>query len=299
VKKKKYIPSLGKKELERVTWDSIDAIAVTVGPGLISSLLIGVNAATTIARIKNKPLIPVNHIAGHLYSTFLERNTGEFQFPILTLTVSGGHNDLVLFTDHFDFEQIGSTRDDAAGEAFDKVARMLGLGYPGGPVIAKAAIDGNNNTFDFPRAMMNEDHFDFSFSGLKSAVLREIEKNVGAQNFVSLRFSSHSQLISDLAASFQEAVIDVLATKLLRAAKKYHVKEVHLVGGVSANIELRDRIKRETNNLSIQFRHPAKMEYCTDNAAMIGAAAYFQFQKNPEKYQMFHMPKVNVNASLF
>jgi len=256
-------------------WDDIDALAITKGPGLVSSLIIGTETASVISYVKNKPLIPVQHIVGHLYSNWLGIED-EIQFPVLILTVSGGHNELVLMRDHFDFEVLGETRDDASGEAFDKVARMLGLGYPGGPAISKLAESGDKTRFPLPRVMLEKDSLDFSFSGLKTAVLTLIKKNEG---------NIDEQFKADMAASFQEAVIEVLGDKLFRAFKKYpEIKELHLAGGVSANTRLREYIKENLPEGAV-FRHPQSIRYCTDNAAMIACAAYFQYQKDPSKYK--------------
>ncbi|KKP38191.1 tRNA (adenosine(37)-N6)-threonylcarbamoyltransferase complex transferase subunit TsaD [Candidatus Peregrinibacteria bacterium RIFOXYA2_FULL_33_7] len=259
------------------TLNDIDAIAVTSHPGLISSLLIGTNTASTLALLNNKILIPVNHIHGHIYSNWLSvENPRKIKFPILILTVSGGHNEIIYMKDHHEFEIIGETRDDAAGEAFDKVARMLGLGYPGGPEIAKAAKSGNPKKIKFPIANLGKNSFDFSFSGLKTAVLYEIKQKDKTQ-----------QYICDIASCFQEAVTEALSQKLILAAQKYKVEEIHLAGGVSANIELREKIIRKIQELDSKstFRHPEHISYCTDNAAMIASAAYFQYKKNPEKYK--------------
>ena len=243
----------------------IDKIAVTVKPGLIASLLVGINSAQTIAYIHQKPLVEVDHIIGHVYANFLERETPP-QFPLLVLTVSGGHNELMLMRGHHDFEKIGQTLDDAAGEAFDKVARLLGLGYPGGPVISKLAENGNPQAFSFPRPMLDgENKFNFSFSGLKSAVRREVENLEGVND----------QTTADLCASFQQAVIETLVDKLALAAQQHDIKEVHLAGGVSANRLLRE-MAREKLPDSLPLFWPVEQIFCTDNAAMIAAAAHFQ-----------------------
>lgn len=214
---------------------NIDAVAVTVKPGLVASLLVGINTAQTLAYIHQKPLIEVDHIAGHIYANFLERETPP-QFPLLVLTVSGGHNELMLMRGHHDFVKLGETLDDAAGEAFDKVARLLGLGYPGGPIISKLAQNGNQQAFTFPRPMLDGDNkLNFSFSGLKSAVRREVE---------NLK-ESNDQVIADLCASFQQAVIETLVDKLVLAAQQYEVKEVHLAGGVSSNRLLRQMAREK------------------------------------------------------
>lgn len=255
-------------------WEDIEAIAITRGPGLISSLIIGTETANVISYVKNKPLIPVQHIVGHVYSNWLEVED-EIEFPVVVLTVSGGHNELILMKDHHELEVLGETRDDAAGEAFDKVARLLGLGYPGGPAISKIAEVGDAARFKFPVILLGKDSLDFSFSGLKTAVLTEVKKHEPQMT---------EQLKADLAASFQEAVVKTLAIKLRMAQEKFPgVKEAHLAGGVSANKRLREIMIKEIPK-NIKLRYPKSLVYCTDNAAMIASAAYFQYQKNPAKY---------------
>lgn len=245
-------------------WKDIDAVAVTTSPGLIASLLVGVNTAQALAYIHEKPLIEVNHISGHVYANFLERETPP-QFPLLVLTVSGGHNELMLMKEHHDFVKLGETLDDAAGEAFDKVARLLGLGYPGGPIISKLAENGNPEAFKFPRPMLDGDNrLNFSFSGLKSAVRREVENLSKADD----------QTVADLAASFQMAVIETLVDKLALAASKHDVKEIHLAGGVSANRLLR-KMAEERLPDKLPVFWPVEQIFCTDNAAMIAGAAYY------------------------
>jgi len=266
-------------------YEDIDAIAVTQGPGLLSSLVIGVSAATTIAGVLNKPLIPVNHIAGHIYANWLgEKEDDRIKFPVVILTVSGGHNELVLMKKHANYRLIGETLDDAAGEAFDKVARLLGLGYPGGPQVARAALNGNTRRYILPQARLGKDSFDFSFSGLKTAVLNLVKKEHAAAGALSEEF------ISDCAASFQEAVCGVLTDKLLRAAEEFRAAEVHLAGGVSANKRLREMAEEKVSGRyfldhngkkirltsSFRLRFAQDFSFCTDNAAMIAAAAYFE-----------------------
>lgn len=281
-------------------WDDIEAVAITRGPGLISSLIIGTETASVISYVKNKPLIPVQHIVGHVYSNWLG-DEEEPQFPILILTVSGGHNELILMEDHHKFEVLGETRDDAAGEAFDKVARILGLGYPGGPAISKLALQGDESRFKLPKAFLEKGSLDFSFSGLKTAVLNEVKKNAG-------KIDSGASLVdeqfkADLAASFQEAVVEVLSEKLFMAAARIpKLKEIHLAGGVSANKRLREVIREKleifnrksglkkslnvsAEKLPIIFRHPKSFSYCTDNAAMIAAAGYYLYKKSPRKFK--------------
>jgi len=264
-------------------WDDIDAVAVTRGPGLISSLIIGTETANVISYLKNKPLIPVQHITGHIYSNWLGTDD-EIEFPILILTVSGGHNELILMKGHHEFEVLGETLDDAAGEAFDKVARILGLGYPGGPIISKVAEDGDVAAFKLPRSYLEKDSLDFSFSGLKTAVLNEVKSYIAREDIKS-EGEIEEKFKKDLAASFQEAVCDVLSDKLLMAVEKYpEIKEIHLAGGVSANIRLREMIKAKKST-NMRFRHPKSIVYCTDNAAMIASSAYFLYKKYPSKFK--------------
>lgn len=236
----------------------IDAIAVTIGPGLIGSLLVGIETAKTLAYVWKKPIIPVNHLQAHLYANWLENKKP--QFPTIGLVVSGGHTDLVLMKDHGKLKWLGGTRDDAAGECFDKTARLLGLGYPGGPAIEKTAQKGNPQAFDLPRPMIKQKNFDFSFAGLKTAVLR-----VTKEQKTKIKKE-------DLAASIQQAIIDVLVEKTVRAAEKYKVKSVLLAGGVAANRKLREKMKLEIN----LFVPPPKL--CTDNATYVASCAYFNYQ---------------------
>jgi N6-L-threonylcarbamoyladenine synthase len=246
-------------------WDEIDAITVTEGPGLVGALLVGVNAAKALAFAKQKPLIGVHHIAGHIYANRLEK---EFEFPLLALIVSGGHTELVLMKDHGIYELIGETRDDAAGEAYDKVARMLKLPYPGGPQIDRLAAEGTEN-IDFPRAWLEEESFDFSFSGLKSAVINKMH-NADQRG--------EKLAPADIAASFQASVIEVLTAKTLKAAKQYEVKQVIVAGGVAANKGLRNELKQQFLNMEIPLHFPA-LNLCTDNAAMIAAAGTILYEQ--------------------
>ncbi len=239
-------------------FDDLDCIAVTQGPGLVGSLLVGLNFAKGLALARNKPLLGINHIEGHIYSLWLSEPHDEIAFPLLNLVVSGGHTELILMTDHLQYQQLGGALDDAAGEAFDKVGRLLGLPYPGGPAIDKASEGGNAQAFQFPRAVM-EEGYDFSFSGLKTAVLREVQ-----------RYDEGRLPVADLAASFQAAVVDVLVEKTMRAAREYEVRAVHLAGGVSANRTLRWSMN---TRLDVPVRYPPLI-LCTDNAAMIAAAAH-------------------------
>lgn len=248
-------------EEAEMDWDAIDAVAVTKEPGLIGSLIVGRMTAAALAFAKDKPLIEVDHIHGHLYSNWLGREDAP-EFPVLSLTVSGGHNELVLMRGHGDFELLGETLDDAAGEAFDKVARLLGLGYPGGPAIEKCALEGDDRAVNFP--VPNMEGYNFSFSGLKTAVLYYLKENESRLE--------DSQFVSDVAASFQRVAVETLVKKLMKAAEEHELKEIHLAGGVSANKALRARVQEACPN-ALQ-RHPETIRYCTDNAAMIGAAGF-------------------------
>ncbi len=253
----------------------IDLIAITHGPGLGPALLVGISFAKTIAMTHQKPLIGVNHMRGHMYSNWLNPKS-EFlnpKFPILHLVVSGGHTELVFMKDYEDFSLIGETMDDAVGEAFDKVARLLGLGYPGGPAISKIAANGNPKRFPLPRPMLHSKNFDFSYSGLKTAVLYLL------RDLREQKIEINEQTKADIAASFQEAAIDVLIQKTFRAAKELGVDSVMLSGGVSANKLLRDEFEKAANKNSLRYSRPP-MEYTTDNAVMIAVAGYFAYEKN-------------------
>ena len=242
-----------------MTMDDIDAIAVTYAPGLLGSLLVGVEFAKTMSFVYKKPLIAVNHIAGHIYANNLEK---PMQFPLLALVVSGGHTDLILMKGDYQFEHIGGTLDDAIGECYDKVARVIGLGYPGGPKVEKAALEGEH-TYDLP-VPMNDDSFNMSFSGLKSNIINLVHNEKQRGNDIRN---------NDLARSFQDVAIDQLCRKTELAIKKYDIKNMIIAGGVSANKYLRSEIKKVTDKYNVDLSVPSFV-YCTDNAAMIGAAAY-------------------------
>lgn len=258
----------------QITWNEIDAIAVTYAPGLIGSLLVGTLTARTLALTKNKPLYPIHHIRAHVYANFLLEQ--QPKFPILALIVSGGHSQLVLFFSHENYEVLGKTQDDAIGEAFDKVAKILGLPYPGGPSISKAALNGDPDKYQLPKSKL-QNPLDFSFSGLKTAVLRAVQKEVGKD----FTFPSHqlAPLLndtqrSDFAASFQRVAVETLIDKTLVAYNQHSPASVVIAGGVAANHELR---KQLSERLPIAIDYPP-MELCTDNAAMIAALAYYQSQ---------------------
>lgn len=256
----------------KTNWDNIDAIAVTQGPGLVGSLLIGVLTASTLAHLKNKPLIPINHVEAHVYANFL--NEPAPLFPLLALIVSGGHTQLALFQDHENYELLGQTQDDAAGEAFDKVAKVIGLGYPGGPSVARAAEQGSDTAFVYTKPK-TANPLDFSFSGLKTGVLRETQKLVGGD--YTMLSSQIPALLSDnqradIAASFQKTVVTILCDHLLAAYKQYRPRSVVIAGGVAANQELRRVLKLR---LPVEITY-APISLCTDNAAMIASCAFYQ-----------------------
>ena len=251
----------------KISLDQIDAVAATHGPGLVGGLLVGLSTAKALAYALNKPFIGVNHIAGHIYANFI--SNPEINTPVICLTISGGHTDLLYFENLGGYEILGRTRDDAAGEAFDKIARYLNLGYPGGPVIEKKAKEGNPEAIDFPRSFSDDNNFDFSFSGLKTAVINYVHKQKQRGNELN---------IADIAASFQQAVIDSLLNKVIKAVETYDIGSVVISGGVAANSELRKQLKSELKEKDIPLYYP-ELKLCTDNAAMIGAVAYYQYQK--------------------
>jgi len=275
-----------------VTWDDIDAMAVTYAPGLIGSLLIGVMAARTLAIIKNKPLYNIHHVEGHVYANFLLPE--EPKFPMLSLIVSGLHSQLVLFEKHGDFKLLGQTQDDAVGEAFDKVARLLGLPYPGGPKVSKAALDGNRHAFKFPKARM-QGKYDFSFSGLKTAVLRQAQALCGvthdfpSKDIPGLLTASQR---NDIAASFEHIAVETLVDKTVLAFQEYSPASVVIAGGAAANQYLRDKLK-ERLPIAIDYAAPS---LCTDNAAMIASLAYYraQIQEPCDPYTLEANPSLSM-----
>jgi len=303
----KFIVPVIKKALEdaNVKLNEIDKIAVTYGPGLIGSLLIGVETVKAISYANDIPLIPTNHLIGHIYANFIDTNQDEIEFPALSLIVSGGHTDLVLIKKHGNIQWLGGTRDDAAGECFDKCARLLGFPYPGGPKVAELAKDGNPKAFLFPRPMIGSRNFEFSFSGLKAAFLRETELHFPILRTSTDQISweqitknktfskSDEQKVHDLCASLEEAIISVLVSKTVKAAKKYKAKSILIGGGVAANQKLRDRLQSSI----IDSESPIKLfvpprNLCTDNGAMIASAAFFTGKQTPWQ-------KVNADPSLY
>ncbi len=252
-------------EEAHMTLSEIDAIAVTYGPGLVGALLVGVAEAKAIAYAANKPLVGVHHIEGHIAANYIEHP--DLEPPFMCLIVSGGHTHLVVVRDYNEFEIIGRTRDDAAGEAFDKVARSIGLGYPGGPKIDKAAKSGNPDAIVFPKAKVDGAPYDFSFSGLKSAVLNYLNH---------ARMTGEEVKPEDLAASFQKAAVEVLVDHAVKGAKAYGFKKLAMAGGVASNSALRNRMKEACEKAGITLYYPSPI-YCTDNGVMIGAAGYYEY----------------------
>lgn len=248
-----------------MTMDDIDAIGVTYGPGLVGALLVGVSEAKAIAYAKNLPLIGVHHIEGHISANYIENK--DLEPPFACLVVSGGHTHLVIVKDYGKYEIVGRTRDDAAGEAFDKVARAIGLGYPGGPKIDKVSKEGNPNAIAFPRAKVADSAYDFSFSGLKSAVLNYLN---------GCKMKNIPIVQADVAASFQKAVVDVLVEHAMHAVEEYGFKKFAIAGGVASNSALRSAMEEACKKRGVAFYHPSPI-LCTDNAAMIGAAAYYEY----------------------
>jgi N6-L-threonylcarbamoyladenine synthase len=263
-----------------ISFNQLDVVAVTRGPGLVGSLLVGINYAKCLALTLGKPLLGINHLEGHIYSLWLTQPFRDVLFPVLVLIVSGGHTELLLMKDHGVYKRLGGTLDDAAGEAFDKVGRLLDLPFPGGPHIERVARNGNVKAFDFPRAMRGE-NYDFSFSGLKTAVMREVtvHSSAAARRGHARGEEKRAQLrsdisINDVAASFQEAVSEILVEKTAQAALEFGVTEIFMAGGVSANQLLRQKMRKDTE---LPVRYPP-LNLCTDNGAMIAAAAYYRYE---------------------
>jgi len=255
-------------EKANVTHEEVDAIAVTYGPGLVGALLVGINFAKGLSYAWQKPLIGVNHIEGHICANYIENK--ELDPPFICLVASGGHTHLVYVKDYGEYEIMGKTRDDAAGEAYDKIARAIGLGYPGGPLIDKVAKTGNKEAIKFPRVIIDEHTLDFSFSGLKSAVLNYLHNSEQKNEKI---------VVEDVAASFQEAVVDVLVSKTMKAAQIKNCHTIALAGGVSSNSRLREVMQEKCLKHNYKFTKPSPI-FCTDNGAMIGSAAYYKYLKN-------------------
>lgn len=247
-----------------LTMNDIDAIGITYGPGLIGSLLVGVEAAKTLSYIYNKPLVPVHHIAGHIYANNIGK---EMEYPLIALVVSGGHTELVYMKEAYSFEKLGGTLDDAIGECYDKVARVVGIGYPGGPIIDKMAKIGTHE-YNLPLPL-NDDTYNFSFSGLKSAVINL------AHNCEQKGIELNKE---NLATSFQDVVVDIICKKTIKALQEKNVKNLVVAGGVAANSGIRENLKKECEKIGVTYRAP-ELKYCTDNATMIGAAAFFAYKK--------------------
>ncbi len=248
-----------------INFDDIDLVGVTQGPGLVGALLVGISSAKAIAYALNKPIVGVNHIEGHICANYIEHK--DLEPPFTCLIVSGGHTYLAYAKDYTEYELFGRTRDDAAGEAFDKVARALGLSYPGGPLIDKLSKEGDPNSVDFPRVYLEQDSYDFSFSGLKTAVLNYLNQ---------MKQKDENIIVKDVAASFQQAVIEVLVDKTIKLAKEKKSKKIVMAGGVAANHGLRNMMKNRGKEEEIEILYPSNI-LCTDNAAMIGSAAYFNY----------------------
>lgn len=271
-----------RKKLEDIT-----AIAVTYGPGLVGALLVGVSFAKAVSFASGIPLVGVHHIEGHISANYIENK--ELEPPFVCLVVSGGHSHLVVVRDYGEYEIIGRTRDDAAGEAFDKVARAIGLGYPGGPKIDRVSKEGNPDAIHFPRAKVADAQYDFSFSGLKSAVLNYIN---------SCQMKGEEINTEDVAASFQKAVVDVLVEHSMDAAKRYGYKKFAIAGGVASNSGLRSALEKACKENGLTFYHPSPI-YCTDNAAMIGAAGYYEYQKGVRHgYDLNAVPNLKLGETL-
>ncbi len=279
-----YIIPVIEQAMENHSMEEIDAIAVTTtGSGLFNTLLVGTETAKVLSYVWNKPLLPAHHIVGHLYSAWLTENSESPRLPALALTVSGGHTELILMEDHSEFVRLGGTRDDAAGEAYDKVARLIGFSHPGGPKIEKLALKGDPNAYNLPRPMINQNNYDYSFSGLKTAVLQLLKSFNDNQALNKFRLSERQ--LADVAASFQQAAIDSLISKVLSALEEYSVESVLLTGGVSANQSLRDNLEQKLKRFpDVKFLCPPT-HLAMDNATHIASAGFFNFERwslNPD-----------------
>lgn len=285
---KYIIPTIEKAfEVLKNPKEEIDAIAVTIGPGLIGSLLVGVETARTISYIWKKPLIAVNHLFGHIYANWIKQaKDNKIEFPVIALIISGGHTDLVLIKNHGDIKWLGGTRDDACGEAFDKTGRLLGLPYPGGPQIEKMASGVSGDIFNFPRPLIGSNDFDFSFSGLKTAVLREVERQQKDNGL-------NKKTVKNICYSLQLAIFDVLIKKTITATKNFKAKSIVLGGGVAANQTLKKYFENyiKNNNPDIKIFIPPE-NLCTDNGTMIAAAGFFNYEKTPWE-------KITANPELY
>ncbi|MFH1215988.1 MAG: tRNA (adenosine(37)-N6)-threonylcarbamoyltransferase complex transferase subunit TsaD [Pseudomonadota bacterium] len=259
-----------------LTLDQLDGLAITQGPGLIGSLLVGLSFAKALAMVKKIPYVGVDHMEGHLFSVFLGEEKPEF--PFIALIASGGHSSLFHVSDRYNFNLIGRTRDDAAGEAFDKVAKILGLPYPGGPIISTLSEKGDSDAIPFPRAWLDPDSLDFSFSGIKTSVANYVKQNKLLTSEYGIE-QDRNQEIADICASFQEAVIDVLTGKTIRAARRFAVSNIVLAGGVASNPRLREIMLTEGQKNGFQVFMPPR-QFCTDNAAMIALAGFHRFQQS-------------------
>ena len=291
------VPVIEQAVTEAGGWDKVDAVAATMMPGLIGSLLMGSLTARTLALMHHKPFYPCHHVEGHVYANFLMDNPPEF--PFLALIVSGGHSQIVLFRDHGDYTLLGQTADDAVGEAFDKVAKIIGLPYPGGPAISKAAESGDPHRYHLPKAHM-QGKYDFSFSGVKTALLRAVQDAVGVDHtFPSTQLAAKltQQQVSDFAASFQFTAVDTLVEKLVAATREYAPKSVVIAGGVAANTELRRQL-RERLPIEINFPSPA---LCTDNGAMIAALGYYKAQriKPSDPRRLDVIPSISMSKTIW
>ena len=268
-----------------MTWEDITAIAVTYGPGLVGPLLVGVGAAKAISYAKNIPLVGVHHIEGHISANYIENK--DLEPPFMCLVASGGHSHIVKCTDYGKYEIIGRTRDDAAGEAFDKVARAIGLGYPGGPKVDKLAKEGNPDAIEFPKSHFADAPYDFSFSGIKSAVLNYL-------NSCDMKGIEVNK--ADVAASFQKAVIEVLTENAVKAAKDFGCERLALAGGVAANSSLREYMRSEAEKAGLKFYNPSLI-FCTDNAAMIGVAGYYDYMRGiRDDYSLNAVPNLKIGT---